>query len=107
MWRPRRFVMCVKNLVRWFPVIWNDRDWDHSYFYKILETKLTHMADHFEKSAWGASAEEDAKNMRKCVQLIKDLEDDCAISWNDEEVRTEKKKILFGLIERNIDSWWD
>jgi len=35
----------IKNLWKWFPVIWNDRDWDQCYLYKFLHFKLQNMED--------------------------------------------------------------
>ena len=37
---PRDIKSGVRNLVRWFPVIWNDEDWDQYYLYVILKQKL-------------------------------------------------------------------
>ena len=30
----------VKNLIKWFKIIWADRNWDHVFIYKIIEHKL-------------------------------------------------------------------
>ena len=30
----------IKNIIRWIPVLWNDRDWDYHYTFEILKTKL-------------------------------------------------------------------
>jgi hypothetical protein len=35
----------VKNLIRWFPVIWKDRDYDHFFIYYLLREKLKQMED--------------------------------------------------------------
>lgn len=37
------FLQGIKNLIKWFPVIWNDRDWDHMYLLKMLEFKFSNM----------------------------------------------------------------
>lgn len=37
----------IKNLIRWFPVIWNDQDWDSEYTLDILLKKLEHQRDFF------------------------------------------------------------
>ena len=37
----------IKNLIRWFPVIWNDRDWDSEFTLDILLKKLEHQRDFF------------------------------------------------------------
>lgn len=33
----------IENLFIWLPIIWNDRQWDHFFFYKILQKKLLLM----------------------------------------------------------------
>ena len=30
----------IKNLIRWFPIIWRDRDWDWDYLVIMLQHKL-------------------------------------------------------------------
>jgi hypothetical protein len=41
---PRNFIVGVGNLIKWAPVIWKDRDWDHTFFFDILKFKITNMA---------------------------------------------------------------
>lgn len=33
----------IKNLIKWTPVIWRDRDWDQYFFYVVLHFKLKRM----------------------------------------------------------------
>ena len=35
----REFIVGVKNLIKWFPVIWKNRDWDHIFEVLIEEHK--------------------------------------------------------------------
>ena len=42
----------IKNLWRWFPIIWNDHDWDHTFIFKILRFKLQNTADRLEQDAF-------------------------------------------------------
>ena len=49
-WRAIRYFPCdvrvgVSNLIRWVPVIWQDRDWDHHYFYDMMYHKLKYMEE--------------------------------------------------------------
>lgn len=46
----REIVHGVKNLIKWFPVIWNDRDWDQIYFLIILRKKLHNKEKYFARS---------------------------------------------------------
>lgn len=38
----------IRNLIKWFPVVWKDRDWDEIYFYRINAFKLKQMEKLFE-----------------------------------------------------------
>lgn len=44
----RGFVQGIKNLIRWFPLIWKDKDWDHWFLEEMMIQKLNNMADFFE-----------------------------------------------------------
>ena len=33
----------IKNIIRWIPVLWKDRDWDDWYIYKILQKKIEYQ----------------------------------------------------------------
>lgn len=41
-----QFKEFVRRLYHWLPVLWNDRDYDYSFFYHILRFKLKRMAAH-------------------------------------------------------------
>ena len=45
----RDFIEGIKNLIKWFPIIWKDRNWDHSYIYEILKFKLKKTFKPFNK----------------------------------------------------------
>jgi hypothetical protein len=62
--------IAVKNLVRWFPVIWEDKDWDDSFIYKILQFKLKNQAEYIGRRDWHTNAKRDAEKMMTCVRLI-------------------------------------
>ena len=40
MYRIKIFFRQCRNVLRWLPVIWRDRDWDQHYFNEILIKKL-------------------------------------------------------------------
>ena len=66
----------IPQLCKWFWVIFNDRDWDHTYLFIIMRKKLENMArlhryhGHLEKSKFYAA------QMEECVKILKRLEDD-------------------------------
>lgn len=39
----RKIFYGIENLIIYFPVIWNDSQWDHYFFFKILNKKLELM----------------------------------------------------------------
>lgn len=66
----------ILNIIRWFPIIWRDRDWDWEYLAVMMQTKLERMANDTEKYGYHIGKEKDVKNMRLCVALIKRLRED-------------------------------
>ena len=159
----------VRNLIKWFRVVWKDRDWDHSYIYEILKHKLENQAHYIAKRNRHTSAKRDAELMLLCARLIEiqqeesyDMEysDYREIEWTDDlrikivsnnledylakyprqykrllngeittfghkpkqelidnkemasiiiahENQDRSRKLLFKLLERNIERWWD
>ena len=67
----RDFGQGVKNLWKWFPTIWKDRDWDHNFIYNLLAKKLEFQADFIGKSGIHIDAKRDAERIRLVVKLIK------------------------------------
>ena len=47
MYKIKRFFRKCYNVIRWFPTIWRDEDWDHHYINEILIKKLEHQRDFF------------------------------------------------------------
>jgi len=67
----------IKNLIKWFKIIWNDRDWDHNYLYYILKFKLERMRDYNKKYGHCVNSNITAQRINKCVKILdKLIEDD-------------------------------
>lgn len=66
----------IKNIIYWFPIIWKDRNWDHSYIYIMLQHKLKAQAKYIGSKDRHTRAQQDAKRMTICVNLIQKLQDD-------------------------------
>lgn len=69
-WRIKEFIRSIKNIIRWFPIIWRDRDWDDSFIFHILQTKLKHQAEYIRKRDFHTLAKRDSEVMILCVKLI-------------------------------------
>ena len=70
MWRIRQIFRKIKNLIRWFPIIWKDEDWDDHYIFEILKFKLKNQAKYIGNRGYHISAKRDAEIMNTCVRLI-------------------------------------
>jgi len=70
MWRFKELKRSIKNLWRWLPIIWKDRDWDHFYIYQILEFKLRKQANYISTMDRHTKAQEDSRDMLICANLI-------------------------------------
>lgn len=71
----RDFRIGIRNLIKWLPVIWKDRDWDSYYIYKIIEHKLKLQSDSIGKRDIHVNAKRDAEVMKTCVNLIQKITD--------------------------------
>jgi len=67
---PRNIAISIRNLIKWFPVIWKDRDWDHSFIYEILKHKLENQAHYIAKKNRHTLAQRDAELMMLAARLI-------------------------------------
>lgn len=165
------FIYGVKNLWRWFWVIWNDRDWDHDFYWKITKKKISQMRNLHVKNMRFVNTPRDIEKMNVVLKLIERVQDDTYRSeyydekyyvnnmriedngnlefdvvkddlhlyiakypsahrkvlndpknksyFNGEETNfkvsmlmsierhNKAKRILFKLLENNIESWWD
>jgi hypothetical protein len=66
----RNFLLGIKNLKVWFPIIWKDRDWDDSFIFEVLKFKLKKQAKYISEKDRHLDSQLDAKRMRLCVDLI-------------------------------------
>ena len=70
----RMFFANIKRVIKWLPVIWNDRDWDHTFILKILQFKIYMTRKHMEKNSYHVTYERDMKNMRIAEILLERLQ---------------------------------
>ena len=70
------FIQGVKNLWKWFPVIWKDRDWDTHFIYEIIRVKLNNQAKYISFHNRHTRAKRDAEIMQLVNRLFKRCQDD-------------------------------
>lgn len=75
-WRIKDFRSSVNKLIRWFPIIWKDRDWDDHYIWELMKNKLRWQAKYIGDRDIHTRAALDAKRMRLCANLIDKVQDE-------------------------------
>lgn len=115
----RSFRYGVRNLIRWFPYIWKDRDWDYTYTLELLKRKLIFQAVHTRRNSIHSNATHQANLMEECAVLLHAVQHeiyiDEAISADettheqmDQAIKDheEARKKAFLILSENIESWW-
>jgi hypothetical protein len=69
-YKVRGFFTSVGNLIKWFPVIWKDRDWDDHYIFEVFKFKLEKQAKYIKEKGFHTNSDLDAKRMMLCVKLM-------------------------------------
>jgi len=73
MYQIKRFFRKCKNVIRWFPTIWKDEDWDSSYVTEILIKKLEHKRDFFSSGKippYSSQAKKTATQLQIAINLL-------------------------------------
>ena len=114
----KRFILGIKKLISWIPIIWKDRDWDHFFIYEILKQKLIQQSKHL-----GQYNERDAERINLCIRLINKVQNEYYIDQYLESAEAEKewttdgitkavakhdkaKRVLFSVLHNYIETWW-
>lgn len=70
----RDIIQGIKNLVKWFPIVWKDRDWDTHYIWQVMKFKLKNQSKYIGYHDRHLSAKRDAQIMMLCVKLIEKIQ---------------------------------
>lgn len=70
----KNIITGIKNLIKWFPIIWKDRDWDDHFIFDILKFKLINQAKYIGYHNRHTTAKRDAEIMMLCVRLIEKVQ---------------------------------
>jgi len=106
----------IKNLIRWFPIIWKDKDWDDHYIWEILKTKLKHQSEYIGRRDHHTRAQYDAQRMMLCVRLIEKIQDEYYeieymdytidnFDWIEVEGQPEWKQLKITNVSENLDEY--
>ena len=66
------FFLNIRNIIRWIPTLWKDREWDYAFMLKIEQKKFMNMIDWYEKNNYGhrASGCSIVRQMKLAVSLL-------------------------------------
>ncbi len=114
-----KFTQGIRNLIRWFPTIWKDRDYDHYYIMEILKKKLEFQAKSMRECSQLSNSDKYAEQLETCVMLLSIVQNETYIeelmkktNSTDEDlhnaiVEHEKaRRKFFDIMEENIENWW-
>jgi len=90
-WRIRDFITSCHNLIKWFPTIWNDRDWDDSFILKILQKKIEFQRKELVNSNRHMRIELDNRDMTLALNLLERVNEEyyqleCMDYWDNDMI---------------------
>lgn len=60
----------IKNLWKWLPIVWKDRNWDQYYLYELLHFKLQNMERLHRNYSYSLYADRTADQLKVCKLLL-------------------------------------
>lgn len=109
----------TKNIFKWLPVIWKDRDWDSHYIYRAMLFKIRQTRKNIAKNQSYVGWEHDVKYMRISERLLERIiKDDYydlmpwdkgrLITFTHPAYKEEKDRgLLFRILREKMDTWRD
>lgn len=93
----------IKNIFKWLPTIWKDRDWDHFYIFEIIKKKLEYQRKYLVENNRFVGVEQVNRDITICLNLINKLKEDYyELEYQDYYIMNDN---LFGTLskEKNKD----
>lgn len=69
------FIYGIKNLIRWFRLVWKDRDYDDAFIFEALRFKIQKTMEYTERRNFFIGSEHEVSRMRTCIKLIDSIVD--------------------------------
>ena len=121
MWRIKNKIRQIRNVLRWIPIIWRDRDWDYYFIYEMLKQKLINVEKFTRRDGVHFYNNRDADGILKVIEMIEKVQTEYhldkylseATEWTTEGMNKSTKdhdkarKELFNYLNNNIEKWWD
>jgi hypothetical protein len=121
MYRIKQKIKQLRKLIRWIPILWNDRDWDYYFVYEMLKQKLIDTEKYIRKDGVHMFNNKDADSILKAIDMIEKVQTEYhldkylseATEWTAEGIdkatkdHDKAKRELFKYLNNNIEKWWD
>lgn len=88
-WRIRYFLTGCRNLIKWVPTIFHDRNWDGHYILKILQKKIEFQRKELVNANRHTRIESDNRDMTVVLNLLERVREEyyqleCMDYWHSE-----------------------
>ena len=78
-----KFIHGLGNLIKWFKIIWNDRDYDYYYILETLKFKLIKLQNRWQKHNYFVGQKKSLKHIKICIFLINRIQEDDYFSFKE------------------------
>ena len=75
-WRMRYFIDGIKNIIRWMPTMYHDRDWDQWHIYNVLQKKIEFQRKELINANRHTEINRDNRDMTIVLNLIERVNED-------------------------------
>lgn len=97
-WRLRSFLTGCKNIIKWSPILWKDRDWDHWFIFNTLQKKIEFQRSEIIYANRHTRVDIDNRDMTIVLNLIERVKDEY---YRMEYLEFEKSEFKFIPVKDN------
>lgn len=69
------FITGCSNLIKWFPIIWKQRDWDYFHIYEIIKQKLIFQRQELVSANRHTTVWQTNRDITICLNLIERIQE--------------------------------
>lgn len=97
-WRIRYFIIGCKNIIKWAPTLFKDKDWDEWYIFTILQKKIEFQRKEIIYANRHIGVDQDNRDMTITLNLIERVKEEY---YNTEYLDYEESEFRFEPVEDN------
>ena len=100
----------IKNIIKWFPIIWKDRDWDWEFLLEMMKFKMQLMEKCFQNS-YISDLKKHAWQLHVCVlyidRILKEEYYDDNTWTHGDYLKRQDLEGLFDMMKKHLFTWWE